>query len=67
MIKVRRIGHATFETPDGYTVTKNPATGFYQVAQLSADGNALEPASGPGGPLDGAGRTRGDGRRPRQR
>ena len=33
-----------FETLDGYTVTKNPATGYYEVAQLSADGNALEPA-----------------------
>lgn len=47
--------YATFETTDGYTVTKNPVTGFYEVARLSADGNALEPAPGPGGPMDGTG------------
>lgn len=53
--------HAVFETLDGYTVTKNAATGFYEVARVSADGNALEPAAGPGGRLDGAsaGLTRG--------
>jgi hypothetical protein len=38
--------HAVFETLDGYTVIKNPATGYYEVAQLSADGNALQPAPG---------------------
>ena len=47
--------YAVFETPDGYTVTKNPATGFYEVARLSGDGQALLPAPGPGGRLDGAG------------
>lgn len=47
--------YAVFETLDGYTVTKNPATGYYEVAQLSADGNALQPAAGPAGPLDAAG------------
>jgi M6 family metalloprotease-like protein len=47
--------YAVFETLDGYTVTKNPATGYYEVARVSADGNALEPAAGPGGPMDGAG------------
>ncbi|MFO1266803.1 MAG: M6 family metalloprotease domain-containing protein [Rubrivivax sp.] len=47
--------YATFETLDGYTVTKNAATGFYEVARLSPDGNALEPAPGPAGPMDGAG------------
>src|SRR5262245_41781732 len=47
--------YAVFETLDGYTVTKNPATGYWEVAQLSSDENALEPAPAPGGPLDGAG------------
>jgi len=46
---------AVFETADGYTVTKNPANGYYEVARVSADGNALVPAAGPAGPLDGAG------------
>ena len=57
-IQVRGWGdqnYAVFETLDGYTVTKNPATGFYEVAQLSADGNALEPAAASvRGSLDGA-------------
>jgi M6 family metalloprotease-like protein len=47
--------YAVFETLDGYTVTKNPATGTYEVARVTPDGNALEPAPGPGGPMDGAG------------
>jgi M6 family metalloprotease-like protein len=46
--------YAVFETLDGFTVTKNPATGYYEVAQLSADANALQPASAPGDRLDGA-------------
>ncbi len=46
--------YAVFETLDGYTVTKNPGTGFYEVAQLSPDGNALQPAPGPGGGINGA-------------
>ena len=45
--------YAVFETLDGFTVTRNPATGYYEVAQLSADGNALQPAAGAGGRLDG--------------
>src|SRR5215475_4926710 len=56
-IQLRGFGdqnYAVFETLDGFTVTKNPATGFYEVAQLSADGNALQPALGAGGRLDGA-------------
>jgi M6 family metalloprotease-like protein len=56
-IPVRGFGdqnYAVFETLDGFTVTKNPATGYYEVARLTADGNALEPASGPRGRLDGA-------------
>ena len=40
--------YAVFETLDGYTVTKNPATGYWEVAQLSPDGYALEPAPGTG-------------------
>lgn len=57
-IKLRGWGdqnHAVFETLDGYTVTRNPATGYYEVARLSADGNTLQPAAGPRGALDGAG------------
>src|SRR5690349_11567269 len=49
--------HAVFETLDGYTVTQNPVTGFYEVAQLSADGNTLQPApaaAGGGQRLNGA-------------
>lgn len=34
---------AVFETLDGYTVVKNPSTGFYEYAKLSADGSYLEP------------------------
>lgn len=33
---------ATFETPDGYTVVKNPETGFYDYARLSEDKSYLE-------------------------
>jgi M6 family metalloprotease-like protein len=36
---------AVFETLDGITVTRNPHTGFYEPAQLSADGHRLEPAT----------------------
>ena len=56
-IQLRGFGdqnYAVFETLDGYTVTENPSTGYYEVAQLSADGNTLQPAAGPGDPLDGA-------------
>ena len=55
-IQVRGWGdqhYAVFETLDGYTVTKNPATGFYEVAALSSDGTLLEAAPGPAGNLDG--------------
>ncbi len=57
-IQVRGFGdqnYAVFETLDGYALTKNPATGFYEVARLNAEASALEPAPGPGGRLDGAG------------
>jgi M6 family metalloprotease-like protein len=46
--------YAIFETLDGFTVTKNPATGFYEVAQLSPDGNTLQPVADTRGRLDGA-------------
>ena len=34
---------AVFETPDGFTVVRDPVTGFYQYAALSDDGNDLVP------------------------
>src|SRR5215211_5636173 len=34
---------AVFETLDGFTVTRDPVTGFYQYAALSSDGNDLLP------------------------
>ncbi len=46
--------YAVFETLDGYSVVKNPQTGFYEVAQVSSDGTMFEPASGAQGNLDGA-------------
>ena len=39
--------YAVFETLDGYTVAKNPATGYWEVARLAPDGNALQPTSRP--------------------
>src|SRR6187401_3040198 len=45
---------AFFETLDGYTVTKNPASGYWEIARVFPDGSALEPASSPRGRLDGA-------------
>jgi M6 family metalloprotease-like protein len=56
-IQVRGWGdqhYAVFETLDGYTVVKNPSTGFFEIARLSSDGTRLEPAPGPQGNLDGA-------------
>ncbi len=38
--------YARFETLDGYTVVKDPNTGFYTYAQLSDDKNELLPADG---------------------
>lgn len=46
-LQVRGTGdqhYAVFETLDGFTLTKNPNTGFYEIAQLSADGSELVPA-----------------------
>src|SRR5262245_38230759 len=45
--------YAVFETLDGYTVTKNPATGFWEVAQRSEDGTRLEPVPTGFGMADG--------------
>ncbi len=44
---------AVFETLDGYTVIQNPATGFYELAQLSPDGNSLQPVPGAAAQPDG--------------
>lgn len=55
-IQVRGWGdqhYAVFETLDGYTVVKNPSTGFFEIAQVSSDGTSLEPAPGPQANLDG--------------
>ena len=55
-IQVRGWGdqhYGVFETLDGYTLVKNPNTGFFEVAQLSNDGDRLEPALGAGDSLDG--------------
>jgi M6 family metalloprotease-like protein len=46
--------YAVFETLDGYTVTKNPATGYWEVARLAPDGNTLQPAEAAGARLDGS-------------
>ena len=37
---------AVFETLDGYTVTRNPATGFFELAELSDDQHSLQPLPG---------------------
>src|SRR5262245_5949635 len=45
-IRVRGSGdqnYAVFETLDGYTVVKDPDTGFYKYARLSDDKNDLVP------------------------
>jgi M6 family metalloprotease-like protein len=44
-IKVKGWGnqyYAVFETLDGFTIIKNPDTGFYEYAQLTDSGNELE-------------------------
>ncbi len=46
-LQVRGTGdqyYAVFETLDGFTVVKNPNTGYFEIARLSADGTSLEPA-----------------------
>lgn len=43
---------ASFETLDGYTVTKDPQSGFYHYATLSEDRERLMPSSTPVGAAD---------------
>lgn len=45
-LQVKAFGNqerAVFETLDGFTVVRDPVTGFYQYAGLSGDGNDLVP------------------------
>ncbi len=54
-IQVRGWGnqyYAVFETLDGYTVVKDPETGFYKYAQLSEDKNELLPTDAKVGEVD---------------
>ncbi len=54
-IQVRGSGnqyYAVFETLDGYTVVKDPQTGFYKYAQLSEDKNELLPTDAKVGEVD---------------
>jgi M6 family metalloprotease-like protein len=55
LLRVRGWGdqhYAVFETSDGYTVTQNPTTGFYEYAGLTADSNELQPMGVPVGAAD---------------
>ena len=54
-IRVRGFGdqyYAVFETLDGYTVVKDPDTGFYKYATLSGDKNRLVPTISNAGQAD---------------
>jgi M6 family metalloprotease-like protein len=54
-IRVRGTGnqdYAVFETLDGYTVVKDPATGYYKYATLSPDKNQLVPTDANVGEAD---------------
>lgn len=54
-IRVRGSGnqyYAVFETLDGYTVVKDPETGFYKYAQLSEDQSDLVPTDAKAGEVD---------------
>jgi hypothetical protein len=54
-IQVRGSGnqyYAVFETLDGFTVVKDPATGFYNYAELSDDKNELVPTDAKVGEVD---------------
>src|SRR4051794_26679852 len=44
--------YAVFETLDGYTIVKDPATGFYKYARLSDDHNELLPTDAAVGEVD---------------
>lgn len=55
--KIRLLGwgnqhFAVFEDPNGYTVIKDPATGFYQYARLSSDKAGFEPSGKNVGAVD---------------
>jgi M6 family metalloprotease-like protein len=59
-VRVRGFGNqfaAVFETLDGFTVVRNPDTGFYHYATLSHDGSRLEPTGPVVGSADPAGLT----------
>ena len=43
---------ASFETLDGHAVMRNPSTGFWELAELSADGDALVPTGAPAHAFD---------------
>lgn len=54
-LKVRGWGdqhYAVFETLDGFTVVKNPATGFYEYADISADAEDYRPTGIAAGAAD---------------
>ena len=54
-IQVRGWGdqnHAVFETEDGFTVVKDPVSGFYHYASVSDDGTELEPVGVRPGAVD---------------
>jgi len=38
---------ARFETLDGHAVVRNASTGFWEIAELSEDGDALQPSGAP--------------------
>jgi M6 family metalloprotease-like protein len=54
-LKVRGWGdqhYAVFETVDGYTVVKNPATGFYEYADVTPDADDYRPSGIAAGAAD---------------
>ena len=54
-VRVRGSGnqyYAVFETLDGYTVVKDPDTGYYKYATLSGDKNQLVPTGPNVGDVD---------------
>jgi M6 family metalloprotease-like protein len=44
--------HAVFQTLDGFTVTRNPTTGFYEYARVAAGGDSLEGIGVPAGSVN---------------
>jgi hypothetical protein len=54
-IRVRVFGHqfmAVFETLSGYTVVKDPGSGFFHYATVSQEGDELVPSGTPVGAAD---------------